>query len=244
MAATHMNAPQKFLFERSFETVDPPGAPRKAVKEPVKTYSEAELSRAHDDGYAAGKQAAEHAAAQAIERHVAQALTTLNRQLAELGKAQAEAVERRSREAVQAALAVIRKLFPKLAQTHGLTEIEAVVAECLGQLHEEPRIVIRVADPLLDAVKERVMAMAAQVGFDGKIVLLAQDDLQAGDVRVEWADGGAERDSNLLWREIDAVVERTIGAAPAARQVAASAQSDTTEATQKQTLERAEPVSQ
>jgi len=238
MAATRMNAPQKFLFERSFESADPPGAPRKAVKEPVKTFSEAELSRAREDGYTAGKQAAEQAAAQAVERHVAQVLATLAQKFAELGKAQAEAVERRSREAVHAALSVIRKLFPKLAQTHGLAEIEAVVAECLGQLREEPRVVIRVADPLLDAVQERVTAMAAQVGFEGKIVLLAQSDLQAGDVRVEWADGGAERDSTLLWREIDAIVERAIGATPRA-----TTKTDTDEPTQKQVLERAEPVS-
>lgn len=243
MATAHMNAPQKFMFERSFETAEPPGAPRKVVKEPVRTFTEAELSQAREDGYAAGKLAAEQAAAQAVERHVAQALASLTQKLAELAKNQTEAVERHSGEAVHAALAVIRKLFPKLTQDHGVAEIEAVVAECLGQLREEPRIVIRVADPLLDAIQERVTAMAAQAGFEGKIVLLAQSDLQAGDVRVEWADGGAERDIGLLWREIDAIVERAVGAAPAALRTATET-SDADASTEKPVLERVEPASQ
>jgi flagellar assembly protein FliH len=243
MAAAHMNAPQKFLFERSFEAAGAPGAPRKPVKEPVKVFTEAELSQAREDGYTAGKLAAEHAAAQADERQIAQALATLTQKFAELGKVQAEAVERHGREAVHAALAVIRKLFPKLTQDHGIAEIEAVVAECLGQLREEPRVVIRVADPLLDAIQERVTAMAAQVGFEGKIVLLAQSDLQAGDVRVEWADGGAERDIGLLWREIDAIVERSIGAAPVT--MGTATQTSVADAsTEKHVLERVEPVSQ
>ena len=84
--------------------------------------------------------------------------------------------------------------------------------------------------------------MAAQAGFEGKIVLLAQSDLQAGDVRVEWADGGAERDIGLLWREIDAIVERAVGAAPAALRPATET-SDADASTEKPVLERVEPVS-
>ena len=95
-----------------------------------------------------------------------------------------------------------------------MAEIEAVIRDCLARLRDEVRIVIRVADAVLDAVNERVTALAATAGFEGKIVLIAQEDLQVGDVHVEWADGGAERDSESLWREIDAVVARAIGVTP------------------------------
>jgi len=206
-----MNAPRKFLFETTFEPDEPAGAPRPAEKKPVKTFTEEEVTKARDDGFAAGKEAGQKAAEEAIERDIERTLESVTQQLTELSKIQTEAIERRDREAIEAALAIIRKLFPSLAEAHGMTEIEAIIGDCLARLRGEARVVIRVADLVLDAVNERVATLATKAGFEGKIVLIAQEDLQAGDVRVEWADGGAERDSGSLWHEIDAVVARTIG---------------------------------
>jgi flagellar assembly protein FliH len=208
-----MNAPRKFLFDTTFESAAKASAPKGVEGKPVvKTYTEEELNHARQDGLAAGRKAGQQAAEDSLERQVVQALTSMTQQIAELGKAQAAALERQGREAIEAALAIVRKLYPRLAQAHGMAEIEAVVGESLGRLRNEPRVVVRVADPLLDAVNERVTELAAKAGFEGKIVLIAQDDLKAGDVRVEWADGGAERDSRTLWQQIDAVIERVMGA--------------------------------
>jgi len=208
-----MNAPRKFLFDTTFESAAKASASKGVEGKPVvKTYTEEELNQARQDGLAAGRKAGQQAAEDSLERQVAQALTSMTQQIAELSKAQAAALERQGREAIEAALTIVRKLYPRLAQAHGMAEIEAVVGESLSRLRNEPRVVVRVADPLLDAVNERVTELAAKAGFEGKIVLIAQDDLQAGDVRVEWADGGAERDSRTLWQQIDAVIERVIGA--------------------------------
>ena len=59
--------------------------------------------------------------------------------------------------------------------------------------------------------------LSAQSGYEGKIVLIAEEALLPGDARVEWADGGAERDSARLWRQIDEIVARAslFGATPA-----------------------------
>src|SRR3546814_7302027 len=47
-------------------------------------------------------------------------------------------------------------------------------------------------------------------GFEGKLVFLADERLKTGDLRVEWADGGAERNQKALWQEIDAVIARVL----------------------------------
>ncbi len=50
--------------------------------------------------------------------------------------------------------------------------------------------------------------------------------LAQGDLRVEWTDGAAERDEARLWREVDEVLERAVGAplvAPADQAAAAPA---------------------
>src|SRR3546814_7421477 len=99
-------------------------------------------------------------------------------------------------------------LFPQLARSHGLDELHAVVEQCLERLRDEPRVVIRCADADLDALQTRAEQAAARSGFEGKLVFLADERLKTGDLRVEWADGGAERNQTALWPEIDAVIAR------------------------------------
>ena len=243
-----MNSPRKFLFDTTFESAAKSGAPKRAEAKPVvKTYTEEELNQAREEGLAAGKRAGQQAAEESLERQVAQVLTTMSQQIAELSKAHAELVQRQGREAIETALTIVRKLFPRLAQDHGMAEIEAVVGESLTRLRDEPRVVVRVADSLLDAVNERVSELAAKAGFEGKIVLIAQDDLQAGDVRIEWADGGAERDGGTLWQQIDAIVERVMGISRPNDSIAANggaAPDDATGVENAQELDRPMAVSQ
>ena len=105
----------------------------------------------------------------------------------------------------------MRKLFPEWVRQHGETEIRALLHACLTELHDEPRLVVRAADPLLDPINESLAAARGKAGFEGKVVLLADDGVAPGDVRIEWADGGAERDSERLWREIDGIIARSLG---------------------------------
>ena len=48
----------------------------------------------------------------------------------------------------------------------------------------------------------------------GRIVLLADETLGLGDARVEWADGGAERDTGRLMRDIDGALARALDTIP------------------------------
>ena len=202
---------KKFLFDTSFEgPLDGDDAEQTERRRPK--YFDEDLERARQEGVAAGREAGERETRQTIEQQTVQTLGTITQQLTGLAQIQAEAVERQRQESLQAALMIVRKLFPSLTENRGLAEIEALVADCLERVRDEPRIVIRVCDALLDPVQQQVGDLAARTGFEGRFVLLAQDDLSAGDARVEWADGGAERDSARLWREIDGVIDRTMGA--------------------------------
>ena len=120
-------------------------------------------------------------------------------------------------------LSLVRKLFPKLNEHFGLAEIEALIGDCLERLREEPRLVLRVDSNLLEPVREKVEALLPSTGFEGKLVYLGDDKMAASDVRLEWADGGAERDSQRQWEEIDAVIARALQSnAPSPEQGSAS----------------------
>lgn len=220
-----MSMLDKFLFDTSFESEDLGDDAQKPVrKPPPPKFDEEDLERARAEGHASGKEIGAQEAMQRIEQQIAQTVTAISTHMSALSQAQIESNERKGREMLEVALTVVRKIFPHLAGRHGLEEIESVVSDCLERLREEPRIVIRVADAMLDQIEARIGELVVRAGFEGKIVYLAQDSFGPGDVRVEWADGGAERDSESMWREIDQIISRIAGLDTRAIPETASAQ--------------------
>jgi flagellar assembly protein FliH len=205
-----MGAISKFMFEQSFD-----GATQAPAVKPRKNYTPAEydaaVAAAREEGHEAGRAEAVGEA----EQVAAIALKAAGEQLKALMAAAQERQEALTQEMAKAVATMARKLLPALARKHGVGEIEGLVAECLGRLHEEPRIVVRVNDEVLDPVRQRLDALAATLGFAGRFVLLAADDIAPGDARVEWADGGVERDTARGWQEIEAAVQRFIDEGPA-----------------------------
>ena len=204
-----MTQAQKFLFETCFdgpEAGDPQFRGEEGAEAPV--FTEAELEQARAEALAAGREQGFRDAAASLEQAIAGTLDAIAGRFAELMEGAKRDSRRRDSEALAAAMTVLRKMFPALSGRHGLAEIEALVAECLERLREEPRLVIRVADQMLDPLRERLDGLAERCSYEGRIVLMADEALEAGDGRVEWADGGAERDSGRLWRQIDGILAR------------------------------------
>ena len=218
-------ASSKFLFDVSFDS-DAPGAPEPAaVPEPVveapaappePTFSEAELAAARAEGEALGRAAAAEEARSAAEQAIALSLEQIASQLEGLLKGLRAVGEEQRTQCLRLSLAILRKLFPRLAASNGLSEIEQVIGDSLDRLRDEPRIVIRVADSLLDGLRERIGGLTQRSGFEGKTVLISEAGLPPGAVRVEWADGGAEREPESNWSAIEALIEKALPQVPTA----------------------------
>jgi flagellar assembly protein FliH len=206
-----MGQARKFLFDVSFDLPDPPdGAPRPA--EPV--FSQAELDAARGEGYALGRTAALAEAAAATEARMAEALEALRHGIEQLSAAHDEMCRATERAALELVREVLRQAVPALCRKEAFPELEALVARCFAEALTEPRVVIRVNDALFDMMQSRIGALSQTNGFTGKVVLLADETLSLVGGRIEWADGGAERDPLRLMNEIDASLARTL-AAPA-----------------------------
>lgn len=187
---------------------------------PPPTFSLEELSFARDAAFEEGRQAGLAEAQQQVDRLVADTLNALIEQVPALFRRQDDANEAHAREGVRVALAVIRKMLPAAAETHAFGEVTRVVEEVIGDLLDEPRIIVKVAEPLVDAVRQRLEAVCQAQGFEGRVVVQADDRMRAGDCRVEWTDGGAERDQERLLRDIEDAVENAL-APPERRSVVA-----------------------
>jgi flagellar assembly protein FliH len=225
---------EKFWFERSFdpealeaerrEQLEAEQRRREAEEEaarramanepepepepPAPVFSEEELEaarrEAYDHGLAAGEEAARHSKEEALNA----LLKAVMAETMDIAGRQAKANDGLGDTAIQVALAVCTKMLPTLMERHGTDEIEAVIRQCLGDLMDEPRIVVRVSDDILDDIRDRVDRITAETGYAGAFVLLADAALAPGDCRVEWADGGAERLGNQVWRDVEGVISR------------------------------------
>jgi flagellar assembly protein FliH len=220
---------EKFLFNESFDEPVAPPQPEPVEEElpPAPTFSEEELAAAREEAYRAGVQAGQEEARQGIEQSCADTLDSIGMALGEM----ISGIDRKAQEiecaSLKAAVDVARRLVPSLATSQAQVEIETIIGECLERLHEEPRIVVRVADTAIDTVKSRLDELAESKGFEGRIVLLSQPDFQPSEVKVEWADGGAERNLAAIWADVDAALARALEAMPAAGPAPGSADQPT-----------------
>ena len=176
----------------------------------VDTFSGDELETARDEAWNAGFAEGTAREQASTERTTATALETIGARLANIASTQAETLDRTIRDATALALAIARKVATESLRRQPLAEIEGMIGASLARLVDEPRVAISVPDALLDDLKERIGEVAARSGFDGKVVLLADPSLDGDDCRVEWADGGAERDTAAAWTDLEAAIERLL----------------------------------
>lgn len=211
-------AVEKFTFDRQFDA--PPPAPPEPVLEdivpeeppppPPPTFSEAELEGARAvaraEGLTEGLRQGRAEALGGIEQAQLQITQSVDTRLGDILSSAAECYAKQRSLSLQIALTITAKLLPDYIARHGQGEIEALVSRILNDLIKEPHLAIRVADAQLDYVRQTVEAMAAQRGFAGKLVFMAEPQMGVSDCRIEWADGGAERDEARLWAEVDRLV--------------------------------------
>src|SRR5258708_16705115 len=97
-------------------------------------------------------------------------------------------------EAVDVGVGVARKLCSALISGEPLGEIVALVGDCFSHLVSTPHLVVRINEQLYEAARERIERLAKQSGFEGRLVILAEPQIETGDCRIEWADPGVVLD--------------------------------------------------
>ncbi len=206
-AAPAKEEPKRFLFDVEFER----GA---AVTSDVKAL----LAAAEQDGYRRGIAEGEANANAKIEKRLGAVLTLTADRLADISKKFGALENRLEDEAVHVAIAIARKLAPALLAREPLAEIEILVTDVLKHVRTAPHVVIRVAEDMIEPAGKRLQQLADQRGFANRLVLLPSPDLKSDEVRVEWADGGVERDRGAIEASIDDAVNNYLargGVAPA-----------------------------
>lgn len=200
-------APAKFLFENDF-------TPGSGEKKPLITLDDhaarlkaaeaAAFARGVAQGEAEARAEAEQRTLAIIER-IAATMSALDQQL--------NTVEAKfETEAVEVAVAVAKKLAHELVAQEPFAEIAALAIGCFRHLVKCPHVVVRVNDALHETARAALDEIVRRLSPETRLVLLTEPEIAPGDCRIEWADGGIDRDSAAVAAAIDEAVARYINA--------------------------------
>jgi flagellar assembly protein FliH len=203
--------PQPFTFAREFKQGGARVVPLEE-KEATLTQSahhaalQQAVAGAHAQGVAEGR-----AAARAEETaRLARAMEAVSTSLDQMRHRLDQLEECAAREAIRFAELFAGKLSAGLVAEAPVAMVERVAAEIFTDLRGQAHVAVRVAPELVEATRDRIGALARDRGFEGRLIVMGEPEISAGDVRIEWADGGIVRDQAAVASAIQLAVERVL----------------------------------
>lgn len=180
----------------------------------VPTFSEEEVEIARQQGYEAGKEEGLAATTETLTKQINETLVKIDEKLIPAFQKQDSINHEISRAAHSLAIGVCKKMMPAMAKQNSFGEVEKVIEEVFSKALEVPSITIVVHADLVEAVEIRLCELAKEKEYKGRIHVKANKANEPSDCRVDWANGGIERNTNELWANITSILKRNIGEKP------------------------------
>ena len=195
--------PAKYNFDTVFGTKGAPASSSATAKH-RSVYSAEEVESIRKEAIAAGKLEATVESA-----HIqAKALTAISQSVSTLIQQYDETISALRLDSAQLALAVGKKLADTSLAAFPGGELTDFISDCMHKLHLEPRLVIRVSPEVVEHVKSKIEALSDRNGFAGRVIIMVEPALKSSACRIEWADGGVERDPAATFASIQQQVAR------------------------------------
>ena len=168
MGEERMATPLKFTFDTVFDVGD---AELGDGQRTYESYSDKEIEAVRAE---ARREGAEEATAReriSTARRQSDALEVIAARLATIAETQGAALGRVAEDAVTLTLDIARKIAPGLLRGAPLAEVEAMIREWLPQLMDEPHVVVRIDQSLLDGLRDHIDELATASGHDAQSLL-------------------------------------------------------------------------
>lgn len=191
----------------------PPPAPEPQVI--FKGFSQEELDAAKQQAFMQGKlegqeeghKAAWNEAMASVEKQTADGLELILEQLRALAPIAVETAEKSYSAAVEVALAVCRKVVPTLCEEHAADEIRLLLEKNFHFLKEEPKITVRLNPSMADAVRPYIADLVKKESFAGKVAVVRDESIPAGNCKIEWKHGGVERTAQDVLKQTEELLK-------------------------------------
>ena len=192
---------QKFTFDTEFAGSEDRQAPTARARQ-KQTLTVEELENLKTLARHEGESSAQIRTSEALERSVA-ALTISVR--AALDNSHAE-IEILRDEAAKLALAMAKKIAPAALAALPAGDVEIALRQAMHQAIGEPRITLRAAPVVIQALEPRLSDIAHEEGYDGRVQFAADPAMTGADCRIEWRGGGAERSEQIIEEALSALI--------------------------------------
>ncbi|MEM1021391.1 MAG: FliH/SctL family protein [Pseudomonadota bacterium] len=149
-------------------------------------------------------------ALQSLEAQTLAQVQAMNQALLALASEKAALEQVISDAAVELAEIATFKIADILIERAPGRLVAETVLNALPLVIGESRIVVRLAEPLVEHIKSRMDEMALEAGFTGKVILLGDERIAPGDCRIEWANGGIERRAQDIKDDLTAAIKASL----------------------------------
>jgi flagellar assembly protein FliH len=204
-----MSEARKFTFDTEFRAdTDVVSAAARARRKQTFTTEELEgmIARARQEG----TEAAQVRARESIDRTVAALVISL-RSVLDQSHAEVEAVRE---EAAGLALAAARKIAHAALAALPEGDVEEALRQAMHQAIAEPRITLRAGAAVIEAMQDKVEAIAHEEGYDGRVMIAIDPALAGADCRIEWRGGGSERSEAAITAAVETIIARRFTKSP------------------------------
>lgn len=183
--------------------VEPEPVVEEVEPEPeVITFSEEEVAEkvkeAEKEAYERGLKAAQ----ESIEQSQKELLESINNKLIALIANTIKAEETAEQEAFVLARAVVDKLVPGLNEEHAAEIVNKFIADNFNSFKNESKLSFYIHPYIISYAQETIAKLANSYDFEGKIALHKDASLEKADCRIEWENGGVERNSAELGERV------------------------------------------
>ena len=179
------------------------------------------LSEGRMNGLAEGRDAAWKEAMASIEKQNSDTLTTIAASLNKAMTTLEKSAENAFSTAVEIAVAVCKKAVPSLCETNALEEVRLLLEKNLHFLKDEPKISLRLNPSLADPIKPVVTDLVKKEAYAGRIAVVRDENVPVGDCRVEWKNGGLEKNLQEVLNHTEELINLYTHTSPADKPPAA-----------------------
>ncbi len=187
--------------------------PIEVIQAPIAPiFSENELEQAKKIAYERGVEEGRNAAISAHQQQEVQNQMRLNQQLQALNEQITNAndviktqIEAQHTTLAQLAFSVAKKLGGQAIEQNSLALLREMIEKCLPHILDYPSLKIMVCEADASEFWNDINAQISDAGYAGELQVASDENMQRGDIRIEWQFGDAERSLEKLTAEIDAI---------------------------------------
>lgn len=194
----------KFTFENVFDPANALHGDKSQASQATKEDIIAARQEGYNEGFAAGKNDEELL----LSRQTDASLEHISAVLGQLVQNLDHIEQRTSEEARALAMMIANKLVFNLKKIHPTAGIETLIEDSLKQLSHAPHIVIRLNEKQLEPLREKIENISTQLGCSDRVMIVPDPDIEQPDCRIEWADGGIERNTAQMESQIEEIINR------------------------------------